>query len=98
MTEKNRVLHGLYTVHEPAVRGFLVRLAGPGLDVESLVHEVFLIAWRKLDSMREPPGRGWFFATAVRVLAGVRRRERIRRFVGLDAVPEPVAPTTPASS
>ncbi|MBI5510195.1 MAG: sigma-70 family RNA polymerase sigma factor [Deltaproteobacteria bacterium] len=55
------------------------RLAGPGLDVDDLVQEVFVVVHRRLDSVREPERlRAWLYGVCRRVVAGERRKIRVR--------------------
>lgn len=90
-------LRALYEVEEPFVRRVVVRLAGPDADVEDLVHDVFEVALRRIDSFegRSAP-RTWLYGIAVRVVARWRRRQRLRRFFALDDALEPADATTPA--
>jgi RNA polymerase sigma-70 factor (ECF subfamily) len=90
-------LRALYEAEERFVRRVVVRLAGPSHDVEDLVHDVFEVALRRIGAFegRSAP-RTWLYGIAVRVVAGWRRRRRLRRFLGLEEAPEPADPTTPA--
>ena len=97
MNEKARQFEDLYASHARAVRALLVRLSGPGMDADDLCHEVFVVAWRKLDGLGEVPGRGWLCAIAIRVVGGARRRAHLRRFVGLDHAKERATDKTPAT-
>jgi RNA polymerase sigma-70 factor (ECF subfamily) len=96
----------LYESHADFVRGLVLRLGTPAADADDLVQETFVVAFRKwagfdraLPSTGEglSPERSWLYAIAVRVAAGARRRARVRRFLGLDAAPEPADPATPGS-
>jgi RNA polymerase sigma-70 factor (ECF subfamily) len=79
------------------VRGLIARLAGPGFDADDLCHEVFVIAWRKLEGLNEIAGRGWLCAIAIRVVAGARRRAHFRKLVGLDYAAHKTTERTPAT-
>lgn len=69
------------------------RLGGPSLDAEDVAHEVFIIAFRKLDTFREGGSLGaWLFGITRRVVANARRRAAIRRMVGLEQIAEPSDP------
>jgi RNA polymerase sigma-70 factor, ECF subfamily len=63
---------------------------------EEVVAETFVIAWRRLDALPEPP-LPWLLAVARRVLANLRRGER-RRLALVDRLrsePPPVTATVP---
>jgi RNA polymerase sigma-70 factor, ECF subfamily len=89
-------LQRLYEEHVEFVRRAVIRLGGPDADVEDLVHDVFVVALRAHERFE---GRAlvstWLYGIALRVVAAARRRQRTRRFFGLDDAPEPVDPRTP---
>jgi RNA polymerase sigma-70 factor (ECF subfamily) len=58
------------------VRAYVVRRA-PAAAVEDVLSEVFLVAWRRLDSVADDP-LPWLFGVARRVLANQFRAERRR--------------------
>lgn len=69
------------------------RLGGPLIDAEDVAHEVFIIAFRKLDTFREGGSlAAWLFGITRRVVANARRRAAIRRMVGIDQIAEPPDP------
>lgn len=71
----------LYRVHAVDVERWVARLAGPGFDVEDLVHEVFLVALGDLRKLRHPAQPAtWLFAITERVVRSRRRREHFRRW------------------
>ena len=72
----------LYRAHERAVMRWAIRLGGPGIDVEDVVQDVFLIAKRRLVSF-EGPGQitTWLFRTTEKVVQGARRKQRLRRWL-----------------
>lgn len=73
----------IYRSHGAAVGRWAARLAGPGLEAEDLVQEVFMIAQRKLATFRgEASPARWLYRITERVVAHRRRRERWRRMVG----------------
>ena len=78
-------LESLYSEHAAFVRDLMARLLGPGGDAEDQRQEVFLIAWRRLDTLRRGvPARAWLCGIALRVAAAARRRARLRQFLGLE--------------
>jgi len=88
-----------FATHASFVRGLLVRLTGPPSDIEDLVQEVFMVAWRRRARYdRALPLRGWLTGIAVRVAAQSRRRKRWRRWVGLEDAAEVASHGTPAST
>jgi RNA polymerase sigma-70 factor, ECF subfamily len=92
-------LKALYVQEVSFTRAALVRLRGPGPDVEDLLQDVFLVAhrrWPELRQRAEP--RGWLYGVCVRVVAAKRRREKLRRTFGLETVAEPASHGTPASA
>lgn len=69
------------------------RLSGPSVDAEDVAHEVFIVAFRKLDTFRDGGSLGaWLFGITRRVVANARRRAAIRRMVGIDQIAEPPDP------
>ena len=83
----------LYRSHGGAVARWAARLAGPGLEVEDLVQEVFLIAQRKLAGFRgEASPARWLYRITERVVWHRRRKQRReqsrwhRLFFGADVV------------
>ena len=74
---------GFYVKHADFVRRVVARLLGPNGDIEDAVQEVFLVALRK---------RAGF---AGRAAASTWLYARLRRFLGLDAAPEPSSGETP---
>ena len=71
------------------VLAYALRRADPG-TAEDVVAETFVIAWRRLDDLPDPP-LPWLLGVARRVLANLRRAER-RRHALLDRLRrEPVS-------
>jgi RNA polymerase sigma-70 factor (ECF subfamily) len=67
-------------------------------DAEDAVAEVFLVAWRKLDTIPHGDGaRAWLYATARRVTANTRRSGR-RREALADRVSQQSDPADPQGS
>jgi len=67
----------LYDSHYADVLRFVQRRAGPG-PAEDVVHEAFLVAWRRFDDLpaRDADARAWLFATARNCMLNARRGER----------------------
>ena len=66
----------LFAAHYWAVRGYVLRRA-PSAAVEDVVAETFLVAWRRVDTLRDDP-LPWLLGVARRVLANQQRGERRR--------------------
>ena len=72
----------LYRSHAAAVEHWAARLAGPSLDVEDIVQDVFLIAQRRLPKFRgESTPATWLFGITERVIWHRRRKDRWRRWL-----------------
>src|SRR5947209_18714498 len=83
-------VRALYQQFAPSLRRALIRLAGRHADPDDLLHEVFMVALRRQDSLEaadEP--RAWLYGVAVKVATAARRRAALRRLVGLADAPEP---------
>ena len=88
-------VEGLYRSHAAAVEHWAARMWGPGLDLEDIVQEVFLIAQRQLPKFRgESSPATWLFAITERVVWHRRRKERWRRWLAGSAAD--VADNVPA--
>lgn len=73
----------LYTGYAGKVTRWAERLAGPTLDLEDIVHEVFVIAHRQLPRFRgDSAVSTWLFGITDNVVRHRRRKERWRRFFG----------------
>jgi len=71
-----------YREHAHAVGRWVKRLGGPWIDGEDAVHEVFLVAQRRLGEFRgEARVTTWLYRIAERVARHHRRRERLRRWL-----------------
>lgn len=89
-------LAGLYRAHADLVWRTLVRFGVPEHDAEDLVHEVFLVARRRLpefDPRRAAPS-SWLYGLSRGVAANWRRAER-RAARRLELVERPSAPSDP---
>jgi len=72
----------MYEVYAHEVARWAERLAGPGLDVEDIVHEVFAIAYEQVRRFRGDSSLGtWLFGITDKVVRHRRRKERWRRWL-----------------
>ena len=72
----------MYQVHVHQVARWAERLAGPSLDVEDIVQEVFTIAQAKLGGFRgDSSVLTWLFGITNRVVHHRRRKEKWRRWL-----------------
>jgi RNA polymerase sigma-70 factor (ECF subfamily) len=70
--------------YAPMVFDLLRRGMGPSADLDDCVQEVFLRAFRRVDTLRDATAlRSFVYSVAVRVMRWQLRRRRIRRWVGL---------------
>jgi RNA polymerase sigma-70 factor (ECF subfamily) len=61
------------------------RLLGNDADVDDLIQQVFLDAFRQREQLRDPAAaKNWLATIAVRTARRQLRRRRLRQFVGLD--------------
>jgi RNA polymerase sigma-70 factor (ECF subfamily) len=75
-------LGALYRAHAQAVARWAARLAGPALDVEDIVHEVFLVVRSQLPRFR--PGARmttWLYGITQNVVRHQRRKQRWRNWL-----------------
>jgi RNA polymerase sigma-70 factor (ECF subfamily) len=79
----------LYRDHARQVLGWVIRLGGPWLDAEDIAHDVFIVALRRVSAFRgESSMSSWLFGITRNVVANARRRAALRRFFGLEEIPE----------
>ncbi len=87
-------LDAIYREHSAAVSKWVRRLWGPRgvgaeVDVEDLLHEVFLVVQRRLGTFRgESALTTWLYGITVLVVNGRRRKESWRRLLWRRAEPE----------
>jgi RNA polymerase sigma-70 factor (ECF subfamily) len=75
-------LETIYRQHADAVAVWAKRMGGPGLDIEDIVHEVFLIAQRRLPEWRgDAKITTWLYEVTFRVVHDRRRRRRWLRWL-----------------
>lgn len=89
-------MRALYLAHGPALRQALHRLAGPTLDADDLLQDVFGVALRRAETLAsaELP-LAWLYGVALKVLHGRRRTTQRKKWFGLDAVSELASPDSP---
>jgi RNA polymerase sigma factor (sigma-70 family) len=71
--ERRKRFEGLFRSHADAVRGYALRRTSPD-DVDDVVAETFLIAWRRFDDIPANVGP-WLLGVARRVLSNRRRSD-----------------------
>lgn len=91
-------LDALYDCHVGQVKRWARQLAGPAADLEDLVHDVFLIAFRKgFQDRAEASVDTWLFRITHNEVRAKRRRSRLRQVLlgrHQDSLAPP-APNTP---
>jgi len=82
----------VYRRHAARVSRWAARLAGPGFDVDDIVHDVFLVALRRLPEFRgDAQVSTWLHEITIRVVQTHRRRRRRRAWLwpfGVARTPE----------
>ncbi len=85
----------LVTKYTRVVRALVAPCVGWGHDAEDAVQDVFLTAYRRLDSLSEPERfAGWLSRIAVNRGREMVRRAKPRRTQPIELSPEPVAAST----
>lgn len=73
-------LESVYRTYGERVSRWAARLAGPGFDLEDIVHDIFLVVQRRLPEFRgDAKISTWLYEITVRVVQA-RRRQRRRRW------------------
>lgn len=76
----------LFRRHAAHVARVATRLLGRDAEVEDVVQDVFLIAFRGLGALRDPAAtKAWLTKVAVRVSTRRLRWRRVRRLLGLES-------------
>ncbi|MBK7862855.1 MAG: RNA polymerase sigma factor [Archangiaceae bacterium] len=89
-------VHRLYRETVGPLRSTLKRLTWSQADVDDMLQDVFVAALdRPLGLVKAQSPRAWLYGIAINIASERNRRHKLRRFFGLDAVPEPVAPDSP---
>src|SRR5512137_1921710 len=82
-------LEQAFTLYSRYVAGLALRLLGRQDEVDDVVQDVFLAAFRGLTKLREPQAiKGWLATVTVRVARRRLRMRRLWRLCGLFS-PEP---------
>jgi RNA polymerase sigma-70 factor (ECF subfamily) len=75
-------LDGVYRAHAAQVARWAAHMGGPGIDVEDVVHEVFMVVQRRLPEFRgEARLSTWLYRITERVVRDGRRKERVRAWL-----------------
>src|SRR5690349_17625734 len=78
----------LFQRYAPYVARIGLRLLGRESDVDDLIQEVFLAAFRQRHQVRDPNAfKGWLAVVAVRTARRQLRLRRLRGLIGLDSLP-----------
>ena len=78
----------LFERFAPYVARIGLRLLGRESDVDDLIQDVFLAAFRQRHQVREPAAfKGWLAVVTVRTARRQLRMRKLRGFVGLDSLP-----------
>jgi len=90
-------VEAVYRRYGARVSRWAARLAGPGLDLEDIVHDVFLVVLRRLAEFRwDARLSTWLHEITIRVVQAHRRKRRLRTWLWPfartpDGEPAPVA-------
>lgn len=73
----------LYRAQAPRVARWAAHLGGPGIEVDDIVQEVFLVVRRRLPDFRGETGKitTWLFRVTEKTVQSARRRQRARRWL-----------------
>ena len=79
----------LYVAHAAELRLTIARLAAPGMDLDDLLQEVFVVALQRGSELSQMQStRAWLFGVAAKLTATRRRTWRLRSWLGLEAAGE----------
>jgi len=77
-------LEDVYQRYGAVIAGWVAKLGGPGIDVEDLVQEVFLVIAERLERFRgDAKLSTWLFRVTENVVRNRRRRERLWRWTAV---------------
>jgi len=72
----------------PDVLGWGLRVGGPKVDAEDIAHDVFIVVFRRLETLKAPEAfPSWLYGITRKVVASHRRKAWVRRWLP-GAVPE----------
>jgi RNA polymerase sigma-70 factor (ECF subfamily) len=76
-------LDTIYRTHAAMVTRWVARLVGGDVEIEDIVHEIFLVVHKRLPTFRGDSNvTTWLYGIAVRVVSDRRRGRRWRRWFG----------------
>jgi RNA polymerase sigma-70 factor (ECF subfamily) len=82
-------LAALYRAHAAAVARWASRLGGPTVDAEDVVHEVFMVAQRRLAEFRgDAKPTTWLYRITALTVRAHRRKARLRALLRRDVAAE----------
>jgi RNA polymerase sigma-70 factor, ECF subfamily len=86
-------LEGLFQTHAQSVARWALRLGGADIDPADIVQEVYLVARKRRLDPKDPGVVTWLYRTTRNLVRSVRRRQRWRRWLHLDAGGEDEIPS-----
>ena len=79
----------LYRAHSSYVAGIALRLLGRDAEVDDVVQDVFLSAWKGITALRDPGAvKGWLATVTVRIARRKLRMRRVKQFFRFDDDPQ----------
>jgi len=96
VSDRTEEFRAIYSAHHAALSAYFARRVGR-VEVEDLVAETFVVAWRKLPRRIEEP-LPWLYAVAGKVLANHRRKASRRDGVHVGDRLSAAPPGDPAES
>lgn len=95
---ERQALARLIALYGPGIRAFASHQLGDPAEAEDIAQEVFLRAWSHAG--RYDPARGavstWIWRIAANLCTDRKRRRAVRRFLGLETLPETALPAAEA--
>jgi RNA polymerase sigma-70 factor (ECF subfamily) len=99
MTSAAPSLDTIYRTHAATVTRWVCRLCGRDVEVDDIVHEIFLVVHKRLSTFRgEAELTTWLYSIAVRVVSDRRRARRWRRWFGWRGVADDERPDAVAAA